>query len=897
MATRTTTTTASSLRPLRALMVEDNSLDAELIERELRSAGYLIQRDVVCDPLGFAQRLRDHTYDVILCDYNLSGWTGLDALAELKLCGVATPFILVSGSLGEERAVECIKLGATDYVLKDRLARLPVAVRRALETKEQEEQQNRTAQELWSSEAKLGMFLDQLPAIIWTTDAELRIVSLAGAGLAHLNLERGSRTAQTLYDLEKTTGPNSTVISGHLRALRGESAEYEIRFGERNFSGRAEPLRDLEGKVIGARGLALDVTEAKRAEAALQESKLRMEALIESAPVAIVAVDRDGKVSLWNPGAERVFGWKAGEVAGDPYPLIPPGGAEDFRAFFDVVLQGGSFAGVEVLRLRKDGSQVEVSVSAAPLRDASGEITGGMSVITDITARKQAEAEKRLLITAIEQSAECIMITDPAGIIQFANPAFTATTGYSREEAIGQSTRLLKSGKHDPDFYRQLWETILKGQTWRGEVINRRKDGSHFFAELAITPVRDARGETTSFIAIHKDITERRGLEHQLYQSQKQEAIGQLAGGIAHDFNNVLGAILGMAELGLMDAPEGSKIRDRLQKIQHHGGRAVALIRQLLAFSRRQVLERRDINLNHAVNEILSLLGDTLGKDIELHTKLAENLSATRADTAQVEQVLMNLCVNARDAMPKGGQLFIETRDEVIDEDYCRIHPLAHPGRYVLLVVSDTGNGMEPGVAEHIFEPFFTTKAQGKGTGLGLATVYGIVKQHEGFINVYSEPGEGATFKIYFPMAASAEADVPPDQPQEEVRGGSETILVAEDHEGLRELVSESLQSLGYTVLVAADGEEAVQQFEEHIDEVDLLVLDVVMPRMRGPEAYNRIHARRPDIPAIFCTGYSPDSPVVNGALQGGTTVLQKPYTTTNLARGIRSFLDRKRPA
>jgi len=346
-----------------------------------------------------------------------------------------------------------------------------------------------------------------------------------------------------------------------------------------------------------------------------------------------------------------------------------------------------------------------------------------------------------------------------------------------------------------------------------------------------------------------------------------------------------------------MDAPEGSKIRDRLQKIQHHGGRAVALIRQLLAFSRRQVLERRDINLNLAVNEILNLLGDTLGKDIELHTKLAENLSPTRADPAQVEQVLMNLCVNARDAMPKGGQLFIETRDEVIDEDYCRIHPQARPGRYIALQVSDTGNGMESSVTEHIFEPFFTTKEPGKGTGLGLATVYGIVKQHDGFINVYSEPGEGATFKIYFPVAASAEADVPPDQPQEEVRGGSETILVAEDHEGLRELVSESLQSLGYTVLVAADGEEAVQQFEEHIDEVDLLVLDVVMPRMRGPEAYNRIHARRPDIPAIFCTGYSPDSPVVNGALQGGTTVLQKPYTTTNLARGIRSFLDRKRPA
>ncbi len=897
MATRATTTTASSLRPLRALMVEDNSLDAELIQQELRRAGYLIQHDVVSDPLGFAQRLRDHTYDVILSDYNLSGWTGLDALAELKRCGVATPFILVSGSLGEEIAVECIKFGATDYVLKDRLARLPVAVRRALEAKEQEEQQKRIAQELRASEATLGLLFAQLPAVVWTTDCELCVQSLNGMGLPRLGWGVDQVLGYTLNKIYVTEDRDHPAIAAHRRALLGQSANYEYTHGHRDFSVRVEPLYEPQGGITGCLALALDITERKIAEAQLVESNQRMEALIESAPVAIVALDGDGKVSLWNPGAERVFGWKRAEVIGNLNPTVPPEKMEDFRTIFEVVMQGGSVAGLEATCRHKDGSPVEVSLSAAPLRDASGEITGAMSVFTDITARKQAEAEKHLLSTAIEQSAECIVITDPAGIIQYANPAFTATTGYSREETIGQSTRLLKSGKHDAAYYQQLWETILKGDTWRGEIINRHKDGNLFFAEMAITPVRDPRGEITAFIAVHKDITQRRALEHQLFQAQKQEAIGQLAGGIAHDFNNVLGAILGMAELGLMDAPEGSKIRDRLQKIQHHGGRAVALTRQLLAFSRRQVLERRDISLNHAVNEILSLLGDTLGKDIELHTKLAESLSATHADPAQVEQVLMNLCVNARDAMPKGGQLFIETRNETIDEAYCRTNPLAHPGRYVLLLVSDTGNGMKPDVAEHIFEPFFTTKGPGKGTGLGLATVYGIVKQHDGFINVYSEPGEGATFKVYFPVAESAEVESAAELPLEKVRGGKETILVAEDHEGLRELVSETLQALGYTVLLAADGEEAVQLFEQHRDEVDLLVLDVVMPRMRGPEAYSRIQALRPDIPAIFCTGYSTESPVVNGALLGGTTILQKPYTTTNLARGIRNFLDRARPA
>jgi PAS domain S-box-containing protein len=1049
-------------------MVEDNSLDAELIERELRSAGYLIQHDVVSDPLGFAQRIRDHTYDVILCDYNLSGWTGLDALAELKRSGLGTPFILVSGSLGEDRAVECIKQGATDYVLKDRLSRLPLAIGRALEAREQEENQKRIAQELWASESKLGMVLNQLPAIVWTTDPELRMLSMAGAGLAHLERSKWGDLGRTLYEVLGTSDSHSPPIAAHLRALCGESAEYEIDEKNRSLAVRVEPLRNLEGKVIGCLGLALDVTKQKRSEEELRiqareqscvaefglfalrggeiqelldravrvvaealdvefsavlellegghelllragagwkpglvgnarvgagpesqagytlsinepvvmpdleaESRFRvsalvrdhgvtsgltapivgrggpfgvlgahtarpriflredalfiqavanilataiererssqelrqtnqtLQAMIASAPAAIVALDSSANVCIWNPAAARMFGQIAEEVLGKELPTVPESRREEYELLRDLLLQGGSIAGIETQQRRKDGSLIDVILSAASVGSPSVRYpppvhAAVIAVLTDISERKRAEAEKLRLSTAIEQSAECILISDIHGVIQYVNPAFCAVTGYSREEAVGNRSNILHSGKHHHAFYENLWKTILGGQSWRGEFQNRKKDGAIVPMEAVITPVREAGGQITSFICFHTDVTERRNLDRQLLQSQKFEAVGQLAGGIAHDFNNVLAAILGMAELGLLEAPEGTRIRERLEKIRHHGGRAVALTKQLLAFSRRQVLERRDMNLNHCVAEVASLLGESLGKDIELRTNLAPDLEATRADPAQVEQVLMNLCVNARDAMPGGGQLSIHTRNVHADEEFCRSQPGARPGDYVCLSVSDTGMGMNAATMERIFEPFFTTKPPGQGTGLGLATVYGIVKQHNGFVHVYSELGEGATFRIYFPTAAATEAECPPALSEMPTSGGRETILLADDQTALCELERESLEALGYTVLSAQDGEEAVETFRQYNDKVDLLILDVVMPRLRGPDAYRRISALRPGVPVIFCTGYDPASATVTAI--SGHPVLQKPFSTRDLARAVRTLLDARQP-
>lgn len=384
---------------------------------------------------------------------------------------------------------------------------------------------------------------------------------------------------------------------------------------------------------------------------------------------------------------------------------------------------------------------------------------------------------------------------------------------------------------------------------------------------------------------------ENKRLERQVLQLQKFEAIGRLAGGIAHDFNNAIGAILGWADLGSEEAQQGSRLQERFQKICSQAQRAAGLTTQLLAFARQQVLQRRKIDLNGLVEESTSLLRKVIGADIEVCVIPAKDLRVAVADPVQIDQVVMNLCLNARDAMPKGGRLVIETQNVEMDEEYCRTHPYVQPGSYVVLSVSDNGTGMDAATIEHIFEPFFTTKETGKGTGLGLATVFGIVKQHGGFINVYSEPGKGTTFRVYIPSNTGdpeprrAEADPRPQK-------GTETVLLAEDHEGLRELGKETLDGLGYDVLVAADGTEAVALFKRNADKIDVLVLDVVMPGMSGPDAYQKMCAIRPSLAVVFATGYTAEAACLTSLIEKGASVLQKPYTTTSLSKAIRVALE-----
>ncbi|MBI5342693.1 MAG: PAS domain S-box protein [Deltaproteobacteria bacterium] len=510
--------------------------------------------------------------------------------------------------------------------------------------------------------------------------------------------------------------------------------------------------------------------------------------------------------------------------------------------------------------------------------------------------RKQSEEALQRLATAVEQSVEAIFITDPEGTIEYANPAFERITGYPPEEVIGRTPRILKSGKHGEEFYRELWATIKRGDVWKGTIINQRKDGSLYEEEAILSPVRDSSGRLMNFVAVKRDVTDERKMEEQFRQSQKMEAVGKLAGGIAHDFNNLLTAITGYSELALNRMADEDPLRGHIQEIRGVARRAAALTRQLLAFSRRQILQPKVLDLNTVVTDIDQMLRRLIGEDINLLTFLESDLWRVKADPGQISQVLMNLAVNARDAMPSGGKLTIETSNVDIDEAYTRGHATMRPGAHVMIAMSDTGVGMNQETLSRIFEPFFTTKEMGKGTGLGLSTVYGIVKQSGGHIWVYSEPGRGTTFKIYLPRVEEA-AEAPEPAPDRTGRiEGSETVLLVEDEEAVRMLVREILERYGYTVLAASNGEEALLASDRHEGKIHLMLCDVVMPGMSGVQLSRKIASSRPEMKVLYMSGYTDNAIVHHGVLDPGTAFIEKPFSPDSLARKVRAVLDDDRP-
>jgi two-component system cell cycle sensor histidine kinase/response regulator CckA len=518
-------------------------------------------------------------------------------------------------------------------------------------------------------------------------------------------------------------------------------------------------------------------------------------------------------------------------------------------------------------------------------------ITHAIEMYCDERHRQRAESMLPKLWSAVDQAAELIAITDYSGIVEYANPAFEKLTGYSRDELVGHNLRMLKSEEESPETYQQMWETIIAGNIFRGIVVNRKKNGDSFIVEKTIAPVRDDTGKTTHFVSCDRDITERRRLELQLQQAQKMDAIGRLAGGIAHDFNNLLMIVSAYAELMLDSLATEHPLRRNVQQILTASRRAADLTRQLLAFSRKQMQALQVLDLNPVIQEIGKMLPRLIGEDIQLAFTPGANLDKVKADPVQIEQIVMNLAANARDAMPDGGKLTIETANIELDEHYVQKHSIVPPGNYVLLAVTDTGQGIAPLHLTHIFEPFYTTKAEGKGTGLGLATVYGIVKQNGGFIWVYSEPGLGSTFKIYLPRAAQQTANLRPTHVAEDAPPGSETLLLVEDEDAVRQSTCEFLALNGYTVLEARNGEEALRVARDFSGVIDLMITDVVMPLMGGAQVAKQLTAERRGIRVLFVSGYAESTVLRQGAIDLVGHFLQKPFTLKTLARKIREVL------
>jgi PAS domain S-box-containing protein len=502
--------------------------------------------------------------------------------------------------------------------------------------------------------------------------------------------------------------------------------------------------------------------------------------------------------------------------------------------------------------------------------------------------RRKAEQERASLVAAMEQAAEEILITDTGGNIQYCNPSFEQVTGYSRTEVLGRNPRFLKSGAHDALFYKDLWETISSGRVWTGRIRNRKKNGTLYESEGTISPIHDSSGKLTGFVAARHDVTEMLQLESQLRQSQKMESIGRLAGGVAHDFNNLLTVISGYGGLLAKSMEEGDPRKSYVEGLRKAAESAANLTQQLLAFSRKQLIQPRAVDLNALITDTRELIRRLLGEDIELIATLDPALGRVVIDPEQTIQILMNLAANARDAMAAGGKLTLRTSN-IREEEIPAVAKIAGPA--VRLSVIDTGAGMSEETCQHIFEPFFTTKDKGRGTGLGLSTVYGIVQQSGGWIDVQSESGKGTAFHLYFPSS-------PQEAPPKEVRGvhsipagGSETILVVEDLKEIRNLITQVLEVYGFRILSASNGEEALAQAERYNGPIDLLLTDVIMPGVTGKQLADRLLALRPETKVLYTTGYSWEVIADRGVLNAEVPCLPKPFTPGALVAKVRQVL------
>ncbi len=635
----------------------------------------------------------------------------------------------------------------------------------------------------------------------------------------------------------------------------------------------------------------VDITQLRRTQEELAKSEtLFRDLFLKHSAVKFILDPDDGRILDANEAAEAFYGWSRDRLRSMRISQINTLSQEEVKAEMEKARRGqrGYF---EFQHRRADGSVRDVAVYSSRI-DAQGK-TLLHSIIHDITDRRQAQSRNEMLFTAIEHSSESVVITDVAGTIQYVNPAFCQVTGYTREEAIGQNPRILKSGQHDEAFYQELWSTLLAGRTWRGRFVNRRKDGSFYTEDAAISPVRDEDGRVVGYVAVKRDVTqlllaerEQAMLQEQLRQSQRLEALGRLAGGVAHDFNNILGVILGYGEMLGATFSDADPRRADLEEILESARRASDLTRQLLAFSRQQPVSFSPLVLDEVAAGMERMLRRLLGEDVELELDLKSAPARVMADRGQLEQVIMNLALNARDAMPNGGRLRISTR-QVRPEESNDGFPQDAAGPHVRLAVSDTGYGMTPEVRARLFEPFFTTKEVGKGTGLGLAMVYGIVTRSAGHIHVDSEPGRGTTMIIDWPQTMQDSVGMGvKSEPCATSHSPVCRVLVVEDEDSLRRLVVRVLEKSGFHIRSAARGEDAIALVEQGDFIPDVLLTDVVMPGISGAETARRIQGRLPLVQVVFMSGYLKDHPV-QAQLGENAHFLQKPFHPEELVRMV----------
>lgn len=638
----------------------------------------------------------------------------------------------------------------------------------------------------------------------------------------------------------------------------------------------------------------IDISQRKRAEQELRNSQRLLHLVIDTVSDVIGVKDASGRHVVVNKAMAEHCGTTPERLIGLSTEQLPGLDEREKKLLLGMdkqvleAKQPMEFAEVEFRG--PEGRQGWRHLVKLPLHDDEGNIIGIVGISQDVTGRRQAEAEISRLAAAVEQAGDAIFVTDLDGTIQYVNPAFERITGFTREEAIGQTPRILKSGKHDQAFYAALWETMKHGEVWKGRFTNQKKDGTLYETYSTHSPIRNSQGQVVHYVCVQKDITQQVQIEDQLRRAQRLESLGTLAGGIAHDFNNILMPIMGFAEILLEEVPPESPQQAWLKIIHEASHRGKDLISQILLFSRRTDSHKKSVPLKPMVLEVSRFLKSTLPRTIVIH-EIVRDEGMTNADPSQVHRVVMNLCVNAAQAMPNGGELTLSLDRVHLDECECYLGQTLS-GPHVRLCVADTGVGMDEEVLAHIFEPFFTTKSVGDGTGLGLSTVYGIVQDHGGGIRVTSRPGHGTAFDVFFPAMEPAQnrtgvtaADLP---------GGGNSILFIDDEQSIADLGREALQRLGYRVTALTDGITALEIFRADPGRFDLVVTDQTMPDITGDQLTREFRSIRPDIPIILCTGYSESITPERASALGINEFAYKPVGASSLGRLVRAVLDRK---
>ena len=902
--------------PLHLLVVEDSADDAELIVREVRQAGFDPKWHRVETEADFLAALQEQP-DIVLSDYSMPRFNGVRAVTIMREHGLNIPFILISGTVGEEIAVEAMKQGATDYLLKDRIARLGNSIRRALEEKQLRQQREQAESVMRESERRFQDMLENVQMIAMTLDKNgmvtfcnnyfLRLTGwtreeVMGSDWCARFIPKSETAARKLFFDNIEAG---TVPAHHENPILSRDGRQQDIFWNNTM------LRDAAGNVIGTASLGEDVTERKRAEAKLRESEEFKEAILDSVASHIAVLDRNGFIVEVNARWRR-FALENPSSASGLTPNLGVGvnylevcrrsvgkSAQEAMAACEGIMA--------VLDGRKTNFVLEYpchgprewrwfSLNVTPLGK-----DGRFVVVshTNITERKRAEEAVRESEEKFRQLAENInevfWITDPGKHqMLYVSPAYEEIWGRSCE-SVYQSSKTWLEAIHPDDRQRVLTAAANKQHLGEYDETYRivRPDGSIRWIHDRGYPVNNELGQVYRIVGTAEDITQRKETEKQLRQSQKMESIGLLAGGVAHDFNNILLIIQINLEMVMLDpASFETKSKEHLAEIGKAADRAANLNRQLLAFSRTEAMQMQLLDLNDLTSSFSRMLRRIVGENIRVQNDLAAVVPAIQADPGMIEQVLMNLAVNARDAMPNGGRLIIGTELVAVDEAEAKLNPRKRVGRFACLSVRDTGTGIAPENMPRIFEPFFTTKGVGKGTGLGLATVFGIAEQHKGWVEVASTVGVGTTFRVFLPIsaegAAAATAVAPP-----KTRGGTERILLVEDEQGVRDILFHSLANFGYAVVAADSGISALKIWQDRSGQFDLLVTDMVMPGgFTGLDVINLLRAEKPALKVLLMSGYSQE--LAHGELAGATDIffLHKPFPTRVLAETVRKCLD-----